>query len=154
MHGRDAESHDRAADGEREQADLAAADHVEREARDDDRDQQRGDRVRQVVGHRDGQAESQHADEVHRPDAGAHGDGTAGEPVGRLPAFGRGDVGRQREGYVRGRNCDNQRERDEPGRVRADHFDCLVEGFLFFCPTATQLRRPKPDSCAPEYSLP
>ncbi len=64
--------------------------------------------VCEIVGHGDRQLERQHADEVHRPDAGAHGYGAAGEPVGRRPAFGARNVRRQRERDIGGRDGDDE----------------------------------------------
>lgn len=57
---------------ERCTAQRIPVDGVKREAGDDDRDQTREQRDREVVGHRHGEAESQFADAVHRPDTGPH----------------------------------------------------------------------------------
>jgi hypothetical protein len=82
VHGVDADAHHQGAGGQALPSQLGAADLPQRQAGGADRQQQRHHGQRQVEGDRDRQAEGQHADEVHGPDARAHGDGTADDPGG------------------------------------------------------------------------
>jgi hypothetical protein len=100
---------------------LILADDPEGEQRRNNGDDQRHQRNRRVVAHRDGHTKRQHADEVHGPDADAHRDGSAGQPPGGGPATrGRNTPG-QVQSRVRRQRRHQQREHDQTGIVAAGH---------------------------------
>ncbi len=120
MHGADTRAHDRAADQQALPRQHAAGDDVEGVARGGDRHEHRGERGPRLVTHRNGELVGEHGDEVHRPDAGAHGEGAPGEPARGTPRLhavlahpaGEVDGGIGREGG------DDVGKNDEAGVVR------------------------------------
>src|SRR5579872_3702639 len=64
----------------------------------------------------------QHADEMHRPDAGAHGKRAAQQPERRMPAPCRADASREIEGRVRSDDRHRQGKRDELVVVHGRHW--------------------------------
>ena len=108
VHEYDTQAHGDGADAEGPRSEHALADDVESKSGDDDGDGQRSDCRLQVIRHGDRQTECQHADEVHRPDAGAHGYGAAGEPVDRRPAFSARNMRRQRKRDIGSREGDDE----------------------------------------------
>jgi hypothetical protein len=80
MHRGDAGAHEHGADDGLPGAHVRPADDVERDRRRQDGGHQRRQHRRPVIEHRHRQAEGQHPDVVHRPDAQAHRRGAADEP--------------------------------------------------------------------------
>ena len=86
--------------------------------RDDGGDQGRGDGG-PVIMHRQRQLEGQHAEVMHRPDSGAHGDGAAGEPCDARPPGGHLYPAGEIERDVSCEDGDDDRQDDESVVVRA-----------------------------------
>jgi len=105
VHAGDADSHQQSAAQQPAQAQSAMADRVERKARHDGRDKERQQRDGYIERHRNRQLEGQHADEVHRPDAGPHGESAAEQPVARGPGSMRHDARRKVKRHV---GCDGR----------------------------------------------
>ena len=76
---------------------------------------------RNIVGQRDGQMKCQHADEVHRPDAGAHGECAAKQPDPRACAPGLAHASGKIECRI-GCDCRNHHGKNDQLRiVHTDH---------------------------------
>ncbi|MNL22570.1 hypothetical protein D3C87_1439220 [compost metagenome] len=73
MHGTDPGPHDQRTEAQLPQRQLRLTDQPQGEAAGKNADQQREQGNGDVVAQIDGQLEGEHADEVHRPDAHAHG---------------------------------------------------------------------------------
>ena len=114
VHGADACAHQRAADQQAAGGDDRPGDDVQGHARAQDggHDGQRGDPG--IVGDRDRQDVGQHADEVHRPDAAAHGDGADDQPaVAQAGIAQLGDAGGELQEGVAAEHRDQVRQQDE-----------------------------------------
>jgi hypothetical protein len=122
VHGGDATAHGQAGQQQARRRQCAPARDVQRQGRHRGGDQRRGQRHGHVVGHRDRQPEGQHADEVHGPDPGAHGQRTGHQPApGRAAAAGGGHARGELERAVRRERRHQQREQDQAGIVAAVH---------------------------------
>ncbi|MCY1434342.1 hypothetical protein D9M71_504010 [compost metagenome] len=80
VHRADARAHGQGAACQLPERLLRLAHQPEGEARYQHRNHQRQQGQRQVVAQGNGQAEGEHADEVHRPDADAHGESATADP--------------------------------------------------------------------------
>ncbi|MDT4864956.1 hypothetical protein FQZ97_997330 [compost metagenome] len=130
MHGADARAHGQRATEELPERLFGLAHQPQGESRDEHGDQQRQQGQWQVVAQGDGQAEGEHADEVHRPDADAHGDGTTADPQHRAKSLAAGHppgqvqrrVGRE-DGHQQGNENEGvvvaAREHEEPLHANA-----------------------------------
>jgi len=115
VHAGDGKPHAAARDDQRLRP---LADDDEGGGRDQDRDRQRQQRQQRIVG--DGkarQAEGQHGDEMHRPDAAAHGDRCRHQPAEAGRTRGRPHPRGEIERRVGSERCDQDRQRDENGIV-------------------------------------
>ena len=119
VHGCDAGAHEEASGEGAPHAHVGAAHYKKRDGRSEDGRQQRDHYGRPIVLHRDWQAESEHADIVHRPYAEAHGGCTAGEPCESRPAACGSHATGQIERCVGSANGDDYRKRDQPIVVKA-----------------------------------
>ncbi|KAG0922804.1 hypothetical protein G6F31_019760 [Rhizopus arrhizus] len=120
MHASNAGAHQQRTTGQPRMRQGAQRDQPQREHRRSDGQCQRKQGDRQVVSERNGQAEGQHADEVHRPDAQAHGEAAAQPPPpGRALAGCSDRAPGHRQRGVRGHHGNQQRDRHQPRVVRA-----------------------------------
>ncbi|MNE17204.1 hypothetical protein D3C80_1101780 [compost metagenome] len=104
VHGSDARAHDQRAKGQLPGRQARLVDQPQGEAGRQYANEQRQQRDGQVITQFDRQTEGEHADEVHRPDSHAHGQGTARRPQVYSPALGRGDTPGQVQCGVRSKN--------------------------------------------------
>jgi hypothetical protein len=132
VHAGDGHAHGQPGGGERAAPELGARGRGEGQRRRGDGHEPRQEHARHVVGDRDGparrvaQVEGEHAHEVHAPDAGAEGDGAAGQPrEARAPATPRHLAG-QVEGGVGGEGGDHQGGDDQRRIVGAKHAGWLA----------------------------
>jgi hypothetical protein len=117
VHARDGGAHEQAGHDERRHARRRPADDHEREKRRGHRHQRREDDEVDGVADRQVEAEREHRDEVHAPDADAHREGAAEEP-GDPDAARRDDPPGQLKRGVRSDAGDDDGEDDEGGIVR------------------------------------
>ncbi|MCY1282270.1 hypothetical protein D9M70_311020 [compost metagenome] len=120
MHGGDGHAHQQRAERQARPRQRLLAHQPQGEGRGGDGDQQRGRGEGEVVAEVDRQVEGEHADEVHRPDAHAHGEGAAGQPQGNRAARRGRDAAGHVECGVGSENGDDQGENDQDFVVAAD----------------------------------
>ena len=108
VHRADAKPHENRATQQPLRAQPLPAHGKERESRNDDRDHHREQRGCNVVADGNGQAESQHSDEMHGEHAEPHREGAADEPGTRGDAAGGRDTRGQIERRVGGEYRDQQ----------------------------------------------
>ena len=114
VHGDDAEADEAAAEEEDFRCRLFATDGVKPDAGDENGDDERQGRQRDVVAHvHPRHAEGEHRHEVHRPDAPAHRDRGCREPRVAGPARRGSDAAGEIESRIGSRGGDQNGERDE-----------------------------------------
>ncbi len=114
VHGDDAEADEASAEKKNFRRRLFATDGVKPDAGDENGDDERQGRQRDVVAHvHPRHAEGEHRHEVHRPDAAAHRDRGCREPRVAGPARRGSDAAGEIESRIGGRGGDQNGERDE-----------------------------------------
>ena len=114
VHGDDAEADEASAEEEDFRRRLFATDGVKPDAGDENGDDERQGRQRDVVAHvHPRHAEGEHRHEVHRPDAAAHRDRGCREPGVAGPARRGSDAAGEIESRIGSRGGDQNGERDE-----------------------------------------
>lgn len=122
MHPDDPGAHQRAAREQAPAAQPCTRDDVQREIRHEHRDGQRRAGIRQRIAERDRQRQRQHADEMHRPDAGAHRGRAAAKPCAlELRVVEQRNERGQVERRIGGQRRDDERQQDKQRIVGAMH---------------------------------
>ena len=103
------------------QAQMRAAGDRQRETGRDHRDGERDHCLEDAVAQRDRHREREHADEVHRPDAHAHGSRAAEQPQASGRSSGFGDARGEPERRVRHDHRDQDGQGDQPEVVARLH---------------------------------
>jgi hypothetical protein len=96
---------------------MPVKDDEQSQAGNDDRDHQRQQRRPHVIGDDHAEPEGEHGDEMHRPDAAAHGHRAGQPPAGLRPAARLAHPAGQVERGEGRQNGDGNRQRHEPGVV-------------------------------------
>ena len=120
MHGRDAATHGETAESCAREVHLSATHNEQGNARGRDGGQKRKQNRGPVVLHGNGQAEGEHADVVHGPDAEAHGNGATVEPEGSGEAARSSYSSCQIEGGIGGEDGDDHGQNYE-SKIVASH---------------------------------
>ena len=122
MHAGDPGAHQCAAHEQPPPAQPCARDDGQREVRHEHGNRQRRARIRPCVAERNRQRKREHADEMHRPDAGAHGHRAAAQPrTLELRIVEQRNEGGQVECRIGGQRRDRERQQDEREIVGAVH---------------------------------
>ncbi|MNE29626.1 hypothetical protein D3C80_1231160 [compost metagenome] len=120
MHAADTRAHDQRPQAQLGPGQARLADQPQGKTGRQPGDQQRQKRQGQVVAQRDRQAEGEHADEVHRPDAEPHRQCATADPQVHRPALGGGDASGQVECGIGSKNGHTERNQHQRRRVTTD----------------------------------
>ncbi|MNH10694.1 hypothetical protein D3C79_701810 [compost metagenome] len=125
MHAADAGAHDQCAKTQLQPGQGRLADQPQGKARRQPGDQQRQQSQGNVIAQLDRQAQGEHADKVHRPDPGAHGQRPAYHPQVHRAPFGGGDPAGQVKGGIRSKDGHTQRNQYQRRRVTTDQHEAF-----------------------------
>jgi hypothetical protein len=129
VHGRDAPANHERAPCQSAKGELRAARDVQGKCRRAYGEKQRPDRRNEVKGQGNWKCGREHADEVHRPDTGAHDERAAGKPTQSYSPGCGGDFRGQAERGVRNEHSDRYGKTRQPRVVRTDHAPLRVQPY-------------------------